>query len=136
MRIGELAQAAGIGVETVRYYQRERLVRVPPKPAGGARSYSDTDVTRLRFIRRAQQLGFSLTEIRALLRLSLTDCADAQVVARAKLSLVRDKLADLQRLATVLEGVLTQCERRGPYDGCPIIATLGDADDADKANRS
>lgn len=124
MRIGDLARAAGVGVETVRYYQRRQLVRVPLKPAGATRRYSETDLVRLQFIRRAQALGLSLSEIRALLRQSRADCDDAQAVARTKLAVVRDKLADLQRLAAALEAVLAQCAGRGPYDGCPIIATL------------
>jgi MerR family mercuric resistance operon transcriptional regulator len=128
MKIGDLARAAGIGVETVRYYQRRQLVRVPVKPAGATRTYAAADLARLRFIRRAQALGLSLSEIRALLRLSRTDCEDAQAVARTKLTLVRDKLADLQRLAETLESVLAQCARRDSSDGCPIIATLGGSD--------
>ena len=74
MRIGELAKSVNVNVETVRYYQRIGLLELPQKPYGGTRYYSSEDLKRLRFIRRAQQIGFSLEDIRALLELSSSDC--------------------------------------------------------------
>ncbi|MBM3358751.1 MAG: MerR family transcriptional regulator [Betaproteobacteria bacterium] len=124
MRIGDLAKLAGVGVETVRYYQRIKLLKTPAKPYRGIRNYSRDDLARLQFIRRAQQLGFSLEEIAALLRLSRADCANVQSLARRKLDLVQAKLDDLSRMSKVLEDVLVRCSRRKPHEGCPIIETL------------
>ncbi len=129
MRIGDLARTAGVGVETVRFYQRRRLLRTPLRPDRGTRAYSPTDLARLRFIRRAQQLGFSLDEIVVLLELSERDCANVQVVARRKLAAVREKITDLTRLAGALQDVVSRCERRKPRDSCPIIQTLSNASD-------
>jgi MerR family mercuric resistance operon transcriptional regulator len=124
MRIGELAKTAGVGVETVRYYQRIGLLGTPAKPYGGARNYTDDHLARLRFIRRAQQLGFSLNDINALLRLSSADCEDVQALARRKLELIQGKITDLNRMAAVLEDVLARCATRRKHQGCPIIESL------------
>lgn len=126
MRISELARATGVGVETIRYYQRVGLLEIPDKPRGSFRSYEKTDLVRLRFIRRAQQLGFSLEEVANLLRLSAANCNDVQTLAARKLTLVQDKVKDLTRMAAVLEDVLSQCRARRLHDGCPIIETLTD----------
>lgn len=126
MRIGELAKAVGVGVETVRYYQRIGLLPTPEKPYSSFRSYTEADATRLRFVRRAQQLGFSLEEIAELLRLSSANCEDVQALAKNKLHLVRDKVADLNRMAGVLESVLERCAQRKAHEGCPIIETLAE----------
>lgn len=124
MRIGELAKACGVGVETVRYYQRIGLMGTPAKPYGGIRNYTEVDLSRLRFIRRAQQLGFSLSEISTLLRLSSADCKDAQSLARHKLELIQGKITDLNRMASVLENVLVRCAAGRRHRGCPIIESL------------
>jgi Hg(II)-responsive transcriptional regulator len=124
MRIGEFAKAAGVGVETVRYYQRIALLPTPGKPHGGTRSYTETDLARLHFVRRAQQLGFSLEEIASLLRLSAANCEDVQALASRKLELVRQKIADLTRMANVLEKTLKRCRSPRIHPGCPIIETL------------
>jgi MerR family mercuric resistance operon transcriptional regulator len=92
MRIGELAKSVGVGVETVRYYQRIGLLGVPQKPFGGMRSYSIKDLQKLRFIRRAQQLGFSLEDIQTLLELSSFECEQVQKLASDKLKAVHEKL--------------------------------------------
>lgn len=126
MRISELARATGAGIETIRYYQRVGLLEIPHKPRGSFRSYEKTDLVRLRFIRRAQQLGFSLEEIANLLRLSAANCNDVQTLAARKLTLVHDKVKDLTRMAAVLEDVLSQCRARKLHGGCPIIETLTD----------
>jgi len=126
MRIGELARTADVSVETVRYYQRLRLLATPRKPYSGFRTYTETDLAHLRFIKRAQQLGFSLEEIAGLIRLSSADCAGVQKLARHKQALVRAKIADLTRIAEVLDSVLRQCARRKPHEGCPIIESLSD----------
>jgi len=128
MRIGQLARNAGVGVETVRYYQRIGLLETPEKPFGGARAYRESDAERLRFIRRAQQLGLSLDDVACLLRLSSRDCLDAQVIAHRKLVLVRQKLADLVRVERALIQVLDRCRTRAQSDDCPVIAALGGAE--------
>ena len=89
MRIGELARSVNVNVETIRYYQRIKLLELPEKPYGGRRSYSDQDLQRLRFIRRAQKPGFSLKDIRELLDLSSSDCERVEKLAAEKLSEVK-----------------------------------------------
>jgi Hg(II)-responsive transcriptional regulator len=124
MRIGELAKAVEVNVETIRYYQRIGLLELPEKPYGGMRSYSDEDLQRLRFIRRAQQLGFSLEDIRELLELSSSDCKRVEKLATEKLGLVKAKLRQLRRIESILTVTVEQCARRKGLQPCPIIETL------------
>jgi MerR family mercuric resistance operon transcriptional regulator len=124
MRIGELARSVDVSVETIRYYQRIGLLELPQKPYGGTRSYGTEDLQRLRFIRRAQQLGFSLDDIRALLELSSSECEEVQKLATEKLSLVQEKLGQLRRIESVLAETLTQCAKRKGNQPCPIIESL------------
>ena len=102
MRIGELAKSVAVNVETVRYYQRIGLLELPEKPYGGMRSYNDDDLQRLRFIRRAQQLGFSLEDIRELLELSSSDCKRVEKLATEKLNQVRARLRQLRKIESIL----------------------------------
>ena len=124
MKISQLASSCGVGVETVRFYQRIGLLATPRQPPRGYREYTAEDVARLRFVRRAQELGFTLEEISALVELSASNCRDAESIASERLVTVREKIADLQRVAKVLSDVVTQCEARKPHQGCPIIETL------------
>jgi MerR family transcriptional regulator, mercuric resistance operon regulatory protein len=124
MRIGELAKSVDVNVETIRYYQRIGLLELPQKPYGGTRSYSGDDLRRLRFIRRAQQIGFSLEDIRALLELSSSDCKQVGKLAAEKLTLVHAKLTQLRRIESVLAKTVEQCTRRKGNQPCPIIETL------------
>jgi MerR family transcriptional regulator, mercuric resistance operon regulatory protein len=126
MRIGELARTVDVNVETIRYYQRIGLLGLPEKPYGGMRSYSDEDLQRLRFIRRAQQLGFSLEDIRELLELSRSDCERVEKLAFQKLSVVKAKLRQLRRIESVLAMTVEQCARRKGNQPCPIIETLSE----------
>ena len=130
MRIGELARSVDISVETIRYYQRIGLLEVPQKPYGGTRSYGTEDLQRLRFIRRAQQLGFSLHDICALLELSSSDCEQVQKLAAEKLNLVQEKLGQLRRIESVLAETLTQCAKRKGNQPCPIIESLTESDNS------
>jgi len=98
MRIGDLARTGDVNVETIRYYQRIGLLELPEKPYGGTRSYDEQDLQRLRFIRRAQQLGFSLEDIRELLELSSSDCERVEELAAQKLTEVKAKLRQLRRI--------------------------------------
>jgi MerR family mercuric resistance operon transcriptional regulator len=125
MRIGELAKSVDVNVETIRYYQRIGLLGLPQKPYGGTPSYSGEDLRRLRFIRRAQQIGFSLEDIRALLELSSSDCKQVGKLAAEKLNLVHAKLRQLRRIEAVLAKTVEQCASRKGNQPCPIIETLG-----------
>jgi MerR family transcriptional regulator, mercuric resistance operon regulatory protein len=124
MRIGELARSVAVNVETVRYYQRIGLMPLPDKPYGGMRSNNDEDLRRLRFIRHAQELGFSLEDIRKLLELSSSDCERVEKLAAEKLSQVKVKLRHLRRIESLLAKTVEQCARREGNQPCPIIETL------------
>ena len=124
MRIGELAKSVDVNVETIRYYQRIGLLEVPQKPYAGTRCYSSEDLKRLRFIRRAQQIGFSLEDIRELLELSSSDCERVEKLAAEKLSLVHAKLRQLRRIESILAKTVEQCAGRKGKQPCPIIETL------------
>lgn len=122
--IGGLAKAAGVGVETVRYYQRRGLLPEPPRPAGEVRRYGDEDVRRLRFIRSAQGAGFTLEEIRELLDLDASDDrARAREMARARVAALDEKIEQLKEARDALAGLATACanKRGGP---CPILGAF------------
>ena len=119
--IGGLAKAAGVGVETVRYYQRRGLLAEPARPRGEVRRYGDDDLRRLRFIRSAQAAGFTLNEIAELLNLSASDDrARARELARARVSALDQKIAELKEARDALAGLATACAKKqgGP---CPIL---------------
>ena len=125
MTIGKLAQRAGVNVETIRYYQRLKLLEEPARPPGGVRRYAEGAVARVRFIKRAQELGFSLAEIHRLLRLGdPQSCGEARALAAEKLALVESRVADLQRLRGVLQELIGRCDRRRGKVACPIIESL------------
>lgn len=125
LTIGALARAAGVGVETVRYYQRRRLLDEPPRPPGGIRRYGERDLVRLRFIRHAQELGFTLDEIAELLALDEgRDCDEAKRLAGAKLAVVRQRLTRLRRIERALADQVRACEQRGGRQRCPLIEAL------------
>ena len=113
-----------MNVETIRYYQRIGLLELPQRPYGGTRCYGRQDLKRLRFIRRAQQIGFSLEDIRALLELSSSDCKQVGKLAAEKLNLVHAKLRQLRRIESILSKTVEQCARRKGNQPCPIIETL------------
>jgi MerR family mercuric resistance operon transcriptional regulator len=122
-----LAKAAGMGVETIRYYQRRGLVAEPEKPYGSIRHYDDQALARLHFIRTAQWLGFSLDEIGGLLTLQDgAHCDEARLLGEQKLTSVREKIASLQRIECALEGLVQECcAQRGNVE-CPLITSLQD----------
>jgi len=126
--IGNVARAAGVGVETIRFYERRGLIEQPPKPAnGGFRAYPKETVQRIRFIRQAQELGFSLREIAELLSLRAdpaTDCGDVRDHARAKLCEVNRKIARLEKFRAALEGLVAACPGRGALRRCSIMEAL------------
>lgn len=128
MTIGTAAREAGVGVETIRFYERRGLVEQPLKPAfGGFRVYSDDVVRRVRFIRQAQELGFSLKEIDELLLLRADpaiDCGDVRARARAKLDEVNAKIARLNRIGDALDALIAACPGRGALRACSIMDAL------------
>lgn len=127
LTIGRLASAAGVGVETIRYYQQRALLPVP-SARGAFRHYPVALAARIRFIKRAQELGFSLDEITELLRLEDgLDRASIRSVASDRLAQIERKLADLKRMQRVLKHLVTQCEHTRAELPCPIIATLAQA---------
>jgi MerR family mercuric resistance operon transcriptional regulator len=129
--IGQLARAADTGVETIRYYERRGLMPEPPRAASGYRRYPGEAVQRLRFIRRAKRLGFTLDEIVSLLQLQAGgQRADIKAIAEAKLTEIETRLVDLERMRATLHDVTCRCSGEGPVDGCPIIETLSDDADA------
>ena len=125
LTIGTIARHAGVNVETIRFYHRRGLLPEPPKPLGGVRRYSQVDVARLRFIKSAQRLGFTLDEIGLLLRLDDgTDCAEARAIAERKLTDVRARLKDLRRIEAALKGLVEACQAPESKVSCPLIASL------------
>ncbi|MCI4440560.1 Hg(II)-responsive transcriptional regulator [Tibeticola sp.] len=125
MTIGALAQAAGVNVETIRFYQRRGLLRAPERTEGRIRRYGAPALGRLRFIKAAQRLGFSLDEVAELLRLEDgTHCAEASLLAAQKLRDVRERLADLQRMESVLSRLLHACQSSAGTVCCPLIEAL------------
>ncbi|MCB1960964.1 MAG: MerR family DNA-binding protein [Rhodocyclaceae bacterium] len=121
MTISQLARAAGVGVETVRYYQRRQLIATPATP-GGIRRYSDAALSRLRFIRRAQELGFSLDEIADLLGLDEhADRATARTIAREKLGQIETRIAHLEAMRAALRDLVSCCEHSADALPCPIL---------------
>ncbi|WP_232818171.1 Hg(II)-responsive transcriptional regulator [Zobellella maritima] len=127
MTIGKLARAADMNVETIRYYQRRGLVPEPDKPPGGIRRYETTVLTRLRFIRTAQWLGFSLDEIAGLLKLEDgTHCDDARKLGERQLAKVRAKIQSLQQIEKVLGELVKECCIQEGDVSCPLIFSIYD----------
>ncbi len=129
MTIGELAARLGVNVQTVRYYERRGLLVPAERRASGYRAYTDAAVERLRFIRRAQELGFTLAEIGELLELRLdpgTTAADVKQRAVQKIDEIDAKLRDLERIRDALSHLAGRCRGgRGPTGDCPLLDALG-----------
>jgi MerR family mercuric resistance operon transcriptional regulator len=126
LRIGDVAERAGVNLQTIRYYEREGLLP-PPRLASGYRVFSDSAVRQVRFIKRAQELGFSLAEIRDLLSLRASAGAGAQDMrrrARAKIIDIEDKIRSLQAMKEALATLAERCPGCGPLSDCPILDAL------------
>ena len=124
MRIGDLASQAGVAVDTVRYYERRGLLPEPPRRPSGYREYDEEQLRQLRFVRRCKALGFTLDEIRQLLRLNADPGADRATVrelTQRRLAEVDVKLDELRKLRASLAGLVESCSGHGPVDGCPIL---------------
>ena len=129
MNIGQLAKLAGVGIDTIRYYEKEAVLPKPQRLGSGAgyRRYTEADVARLEFIRRAKALGFSLTEITDLLALSgnaQADMSSVKAAVRQHLQIVKTKLAELERIRSGLEALINICPGQGEVKTCPILAAL------------
>ncbi|MEW6543125.1 MAG: heavy metal-responsive transcriptional regulator [Nitrospirota bacterium] len=125
--IGQLADMIGVNVQTLRYYERLKLLTPSARKSSGYRLYGSAEVLRLRFIKNAQALGFTLQEIAELLDLRVSStarCGDVQRKAQAKLKQVEAKMRDLRALARALQSLVTACHAGQPTDQCPILQTL------------
>ena len=135
LSIGQVARKAGVGVETVRFYERQGLLEEPPRRASGYRQYSEQVVKRLHFIKRAQKLGFSLKEITELLLLRVdtqTSCASVKQRTEAKIAEVERKMVELQLVRQALLQVATLCTGNGPASACPMLDALDQQESLDQ----
>lgn len=125
LTIGALAAAAAVNVETIRFYQRRHLLAKPERPHRGVRRYGSEDAARVRFIKSAQRIGFSLDEVAQLLQLEDgTRCSEAREIAEHRLVDVRQRLDDLQRMEAALASLVARCESVRCRVACPLIAAL------------
>ena len=129
LTIGQVATAANVNIQTIRYYERRGMFAALRRTPSGYRQYAEEAVSRLRFIKHAQQLGFSLKEIQELLGLRVRHGAACDAVerkTRTKIDIVQQKIRDLQRMRRTLERLAAACAARRPTDECPILDALGD----------
>ncbi len=127
MKIGEVAKAAGLGIDAIRFYEREGLIPIPDRRPSGYRDYPPTVVLSLHFIRRAKELGFSLREIRELISLERDEsasAADVQELAQRKLVDIEERIKSLQGMRRALRKALESCPGRGPTSDCSILRSL------------
>lgn len=127
MTIGRLAAETGVHFETIRYYQRLGLMPTPARPRGSVRRYGEDAVGRLRFIKRAQALGFSLDEVKLLLDLSVGEhCAETRILAEQKMRIVKKKISELRGIQAALHKLIHACGTGQEGRGCPIIDALAE----------
>lgn len=127
MTISQLARESSVNLETIRYYERRGLIPKPPRNASGYRQYSQEDIARTKFIKRAQALGFSLKEISEILSLRMepgTTCGDIKARVEAKIDEVEQKIADLRQMRKALLKLVSKCTGKGPVGQCPILEIL------------
>lgn len=127
MTIGQMARSAGASVETIRFYEREGLLEHPARSASGYRNYPPEAVARLRMIRQAKELGFSLNEIKELLALRVApgkSCSDVRARAERKIADIDQRIAALKRMKAALARLAAACSGRGPTSECPILEAL------------
>lgn len=127
LSIGQLAESAGVAVDTVRYYERHGLLQPAGRLASGYRRYGEAELKRLRFIRRAKALGFTLEDVRVLLTLSAQrNVAKVKRAAQAKLDDVEARIAELERVRGGLRKLIAACPGHGRAEACPILNALND----------
>ena len=127
LKIGEVAERGGVNLQTIRYYEREKLLPEPPRLASGYRVYPDDTVKRVRFIKRAQEIGFTLAEIRELLAIRIDadrDSSEVRAIAQAKISDIEDKIQTLQRMKEALGRITDRCSGCRPVSDCPILESI------------
>jgi MerR family mercuric resistance operon transcriptional regulator len=127
LTIGQVAKRGDVNIETVRYYERQGLIPPPPRRESGYREYPERTVRRIRFIKRAQELGFSLKEIAELLSLRVgpeTTCAEVRMLANVKIREIEEKIGTLEKMKEVLAKLTAECEGRGSSSECPILEAL------------
>ena len=132
LRIGEVAERGGVNLQTIRYYEREKLLPDPPRLASGYRVYPDQTVRRVRFIKRAQEIGFTLAEIRELLAIRIDsgrNSAEVRALANAKINDIEEKIQTLRRIKEALGRITERCSGCGPASECPILESI-DSDEA------
>ncbi len=131
LKIGEVAKRSGVGVDTVRFYERRGLIADPPRRPSGYRQYPPETVQRVRFIRQAKALGFTLEEIRGLLELRVDpdkSCADVRALANLKIADIEEKMAKLARIKAALGELARACRGEGPTSECPILDAIDKED--------
>ncbi|WP_298433547.1 MerR family DNA-binding protein [Geobacter sp.] len=134
MTIGQVAKRAEVNIETIRYYERQGLIPSPPRRESGYRQYSGGTVERVRFIKRAQELGFSLKEIAELLSLRVApdiSCSEVKRRAEAKITDIEEKIRTLQKMKEALARLASTCSGRGPTSECPILEALENEEEKD-----
>jgi MerR family copper efflux transcriptional regulator len=127
LKIGQVAALGGVNLQTVCYYEREKLLPEPPRLSSGYRVFSEDTVRRVRFIKRAQQLGFTLAEIRELLMLRVDpggDSAAVRLLAKRKIGEIEEKIHALEAMKTALEHLTDKCPGKGPASECPILESI------------
>ena len=135
LKTGELSRRAGVNKETVRFYERKGLLRMPERTSAGYRVYNQRDAERVIFIKNAQKFGFSLSEIRELLDIAdgeIIGCGEVRAIAENKLQFVRSQIDSLKRLERVLGTLIKQCSRATQIDGCPIIESIAKGEKPDE----
>jgi len=124
LTIGHLANHADVTIETIRYYQHKGLLKEPDKPTSGYRQYPADAITRIRFIKRTQQSGFTLKEISELLTLDSRHCADVRKIAEQKRQQIDEQIKDLISLRTVLDNLVRGCQENPSTEHCSLIDSL------------
>ncbi len=125
--IGKLAETAGVNIQTIRYYERIGLIPQPQRKESGYRQYDKKDVQKIKFIKRAKELGFTLREIQDLLTLRVdpdSTCEDIRERAEKKITDIEEKISELKRIKKALDKLTTACVGRGPTGDCPILEAL------------
>ena len=127
LKIGEVAERGGVNLQTIRYYERERLLPQPPRLESGYRMFPESTVARIRFIKRAQEIGFALSEIRELLSLRMDEKrerAEVRALAMAKMADIDGKIRTLKAMKTALNRLTERCSGCGPASECPILESI------------
>ncbi|MDQ6997439.1 MAG: MerR family transcriptional regulator [Mariprofundus sp.] len=126
MKIGELSKITSVSIDTIRYYEQRELLPQATRTQSGYRQYSTDDITRLKFITQAKELGFTLKEISQLLNIGANDCEQVQSIAKSKARELEDRITKLSRMRDVLVELSNKCEKSAANDPCPILKSLGD----------